>query len=71
MIREFPQKKIGDKRLTRIVCLEADFPDVATTGLANGSELVVLDTANNPKLYDEENDSWYDTTGTAYTGGGE
>lgn len=69
MITEYAKKKLrSGKRLTTIYCLEADF-SLLPTGLANGSELYVLDTANNPKRYDDENDTWYDTTGTEYTGG--
>lgn len=69
MIREFPYRKTRDgKRHTKLICLEADFSDIDTTNIAGGSELYVINTANNPKLYDEENDKWYDSTGTEYTG---
>lgn len=69
MATENPIKVLSNgKRISEIYCMKSDFANVATTGLASGSKLYVLDTADNPKMYDADSDKWYDTTGTEFTG---
>lgn len=69
MVREIPIQLLSDgTRYTSFYCMQADFSDVPDTGISSGSKLYVMDTANNPKLFDEDGKKWYDTTGTEYTG---
>ena len=53
----------GGKTWRRMICLDADMSNMASD-LANGSEVHILDALNNPYYYDEDNDAWYDSTGT-------
>ena len=53
----------GNKTWRKMICLDADVSNLPTD-LANGSILHIMDAANNPYYYDEDNDAWYDSTGT-------
>lgn len=55
---------MGDGKIWReIYCLDADVSGLPSD-LANGSVVHIMDASNNPYYYDEENNTFYDSTGT-------
>jgi len=54
----------GARIYQEIACLDADLATFDTDTLANGSKAYIMDASNNPYYYDQENDAWYDSTGT-------